>query len=68
MSEVNFKSDVEAVEALRAKFNLLNQEISKVIIGQQEVINKVLISIFSGGHVLLVNFWDFHIFSFDVFI
>ena len=55
MSDLNFKSDVEAVEAFRKKYDLLTKEVGKVIIGQQEVLKDVLIAIFSGGHVLLVG-------------
>ena len=51
----NYKSDVEAVEALVAKYKLLRQEISKVIVGQDETVKNTLISIFSQGHVLLVG-------------
>ena len=55
MSELNFKSDVEAVEAFRKKYTILTKEVGKVIIGQNEVLKDVLIAIFSGGHVLLVG-------------
>lgn len=51
----NYKSDVEAVEALVTKYKLLRQEISKVIVGQDDTIKNTLISIFSRGHVLLVG-------------
>ena len=51
----NYKSDVEAVEALVTKYKLLRQEISKVIVGQDDTIKNTLISIFSQGHVLLVG-------------
>src|SRR5256885_9501782 len=36
-----------------AKLNKVRQEIAKVIVGQQEVIDGVLICLLSGGHVLL---------------
>ena len=52
---INFKDDVEAVDVLREKYILFKKEIAKVIYGQEEVIKKVLITIFSGGHVLLVG-------------
>jgi MoxR-like ATPase len=52
---VNFKSDVEAVDAFVDKYNILRKEIAKVIVGQDEVVQKVLISIFSRGHGLLVG-------------
>jgi MoxR-like ATPase len=52
---MNYKSDVEAVDALVAKYKELNAEIGKVIIGQNEVVKDVLISIFSKGHCLLVG-------------
>jgi MoxR-like ATPase len=51
----NYASDVEAVDGFTKKFDNLNREISKVIIGQQDVIRLVLISIFSRGHCLLVG-------------
>src|SRR5690606_6774653 len=55
MSEINYKSEVEAVDALQAKYELLNKEISKVIVGQKNVVKNVLISIFSNGHCLLIG-------------
>jgi MoxR-like ATPase len=51
----SFKSDVEAVDALVAKYNHLKREISKVIEGQKEVIDGLLISVFCKGHCLLVG-------------
>jgi MoxR-like ATPase len=50
-----YKSDVEAADAFVAKYKELNAEISKVIIGQDEVVKDVLISIFSKGHCLLIG-------------
>ncbi len=55
MSEVKFESDVKAVEAFGAKYKELAAEIGKVIVGQQDVIDSVLISIFSNGHCLLIG-------------
>lgn len=49
------RSDVEAADALKSAFNQIRAEIGKVIIGQDEVIKSVLISIFSNGHCLLVG-------------
>jgi len=51
----NYKSDVEAIEAFVNKYNLLRKEIAKVIVGQDEIVQNTLISIFSQGHVLLVG-------------
>lgn len=48
-------SDVKSVEALVDKYALLRKEISKVIIGQDKVVEEVLIAIFSGGHALLIG-------------
>ncbi|TYP72900.1 AAA family ATPase [Aquimarina intermedia] len=48
-------SDVAAVEKLVIKHKALKQEISKVIIGQDAVIDQILIAVFSGGHALLVG-------------
>ncbi len=52
---VEFKSDVEAVDALAASYEQLRKEIGKVIIGQDEVVKAVIISLFSNGHSLLVG-------------
>lgn len=48
-------SDVKALEQLVIKYHLLKSEIQKVIVGQEDVIDQVLISIFSRGHCLLVG-------------
>ena len=52
---MNYKSDVEAVKAFVEKYKELRNEISKVIVGQDETVKNTLISIFSQGHVLLVG-------------
>jgi MoxR-like ATPase len=52
---MNYKNDVEALDAFVLKYKELNAEIKKVIIGQEEVVKDVLISIFSRGHCLLVG-------------
>lgn len=52
---MQFSSDVEAVDALVEKYNLLKSEIAKVIVGQDEVVKNLLISIFCKGHCLLVG-------------
>jgi len=52
---MEFKSDVEALDAFAINYKRLKDEIGKVIIGQDEVIKKVIISIFSRGHCLLVG-------------
>lgn len=55
MSNNTYRSDAEAVDALVGKFKALNSEIGKVIVGQEEVVKNLLISIFSNGHCLLVG-------------
>ncbi len=52
---MNYTNDTEAIEAFVAKYKQLNSEISKVIVGQEDTIKNVLISIFSKGHCLLVG-------------
>ncbi len=52
---MNFKNDVEALDALRAKFDELKKEITRVIYGQDEVVTQVLVTLFSRGHVLLIG-------------
>ena len=48
-------SDVAAIEKLVQKQKELKQEIAKIIVGQDEVINQIVLSVFSGGHALLVG-------------
>ena len=50
-----FKSDVEAVDALAQAYKDLSQEIGKIIVGQDDVVRAVIISLFSNGHSLLVG-------------
>jgi MoxR-like ATPase len=52
---MQYPSDVEAADALNKAYKQLRAEIGKVIIGQDEVVKFVLISIFSNGHCLLVG-------------
>ncbi|WP_340157949.1 AAA family ATPase [uncultured Maribacter sp.] len=48
-------SDVAAIERLVVKHAELKKEIAKVIIGQDEVIEQILVSIYTGGHSLLIG-------------
>ncbi len=48
-------SDVEVVKDLVSKFQQLRNEISKVIVGQDDAVEQMLISILSGGHSLLIG-------------
>ena len=48
-------SDVKAIKVYLNKYESLKQEIAKIIVGQDTVIKQILISIFSGGHVLLIG-------------
>ena len=50
-----FKTEVEAVDALSTAYREIREEIAKVIVGQDDVVKSVLISIFSNGHCLLVG-------------
>ena len=52
---MQYKSDVEAIDAFVEQYNNLKIEIAKIIVGQDEAISKVLISIFCKGHGLLVG-------------
>ena len=50
-----FENDVDAANAFVKKIDLLKSEISKKVIGQDNVIDQVLISVFCKGHALLVG-------------
>lgn len=51
----DYKDEVEAADDFGKRVELLKSEISKVIVGQNEVVDAVLTSIFSNGHCLLVG-------------
>lgn len=48
-------SDVALIENLVGKHRQLKSEIAKVIVGQEKVIDQILLSVFSGGHSLLIG-------------
>lgn len=48
-------SDKEGIDLLTVKYKALKNEIHKVIVGQDEVVDQVIMSIFSRGHSLLVG-------------
>jgi MoxR-like ATPase len=49
------KVTVEAIERLTAQRKALVDELGKVIIGQREVIDNVLLTVFCGGHSLIMG-------------
>ena len=50
-----FTNDEQAAHAMAQAYAQLKKEIGKVIVGQEETVKFVLISVFSGGHALLVG-------------
>ena len=57
MAKINMSDnqDVQLLDEFVVKYNSFRSEISKVIVGQDDVIQEVLISIFCNGHCLLVG-------------
>ena len=50
-----YNTEVDAANALAKKYQELKNEISKVIVGQEDVVEKLLIALFCKGHTLLVG-------------
>src|SRR5438309_4539661 len=48
-------ADLKAVERLGEAYRRITTELAKVIIGQQQVLEELLIAMFAGGHCLLVG-------------
>ena len=48
-------ADREAVQKLKQAYDSIREQMSRAIVGQQEVIDQILISIFARGHCLLVG-------------
>ncbi len=53
--ETTYKNDAAAIDGLASDFQRLKKEIGKKIIGQEQVVEAVIISLFSNGHSLLVG-------------
>src|SRR6516225_9427815 len=47
------QEDLDAVKKLRDGFNNIKQQLSRVIVGQDQVIEELLIALFSRGHCML---------------
>lgn len=52
---MNTMSDSAVIDSLVKKYQELKSEIGKIIIGQDKVVDSLLVSIFTGGHCLLVG-------------
>ena len=48
-------SDVTNLNLFSEKYKSLKSEVNKVIVGQEDILDQILISIFSGGHALLIG-------------
>lgn len=48
-------SDVELVKKLNTKYLSLKNEVAKVIVGQQDIIEQILVTMLSNGHCLLIG-------------
>lgn len=50
-----FSNDVEGIDQLSARYKVLRQEVGKMVIGQDETIKLVILSILCDSHSLLVG-------------
>ena len=50
-----YNNDVEALDVFAAKYKELKAEVARVIVGQDEVVKNILISVFCDGHSLLIG-------------
>jgi MoxR-like ATPase len=53
MTDQPHQDDVAAVQRCERAYNKIRDELSKVIVGQNEVIEQVLVAMFARGHALL---------------
>lgn len=52
---ITYSNDVEAVKALHEKYTRIKDSIGRIIVGQHDVVDKLIISILCDGHSLLVG-------------
>ena len=55
MSAITVENDVEMIEKLRAAHQKLKKEIGKIIVGQDKVLDELLMAIFCRSHALLMG-------------
>src|SRR4051812_6128073 len=55
MSQSSLPAEAQAVQELADAYQALTEQIGKVIVGQTEVIEQLLMALFSKGHCLLVG-------------
>ncbi len=55
MSNFDNNKDIELVEKFKISVKNIKKELSKVIIGQDEIIDNLLVSLFAKGHSLLIG-------------
>src|SRR5271157_4215829 len=48
-------NDIEAVQKLHEAYRLITEQLGRVIVGQQQVIEELLVAMFARGHCLLVG-------------
>lgn len=53
--QINYNNDVEAMQDFVKKYKVLRNEVAKIIVGQDETLRNIFISIFSRGHCLLIG-------------
>jgi len=55
MSQVQAEDDLQAVHRLNEAYQQITRELAKVVVGQQQVIEQLLVAMFARGHCLLVG-------------
>ncbi|HEY1068603.1 MAG TPA: MoxR family ATPase [Pirellulales bacterium] len=51
----SFQAEQQVVEQIRASRGRIDRELAKVIVGQTEVVEQLLVSLFAGGHCLITG-------------
>ena len=54
-TETQTPTDAETVDQILTGYSRIKSELGKTIIGQEDVIDEILISLFAGGHVLITG-------------
>jgi len=50
-----YATDIEAADALKTQVTVIRKAIGKVIVGQDDVVEKLIVAILCNGHSLLVG-------------
>ena len=54
-ARISQTDDIEAVKALNSAYQKMSDQLGRIIVGQKEVLEQILVAVFCRGHARLVD-------------